>query len=269
MRTRVALVTGAGRGIGEHVARRVANHGYLVGIYDLEAPGWAIGDERFVPGVLDVTKPEDWERALSELTADFDGGLDLLVNNAGVLTGGPFIDDSYESDARIVDVNVKGVLYGCRAAYPYLDAADHSTVINLGSAAAIYGTPEMATYSASKFAVRGLTEALEQEWSDTDIRVVDVWPLYVNTGLLSGVETSGIRQLGVRLTPADVADIVADIATEFDYGEPGPWRLYNYLRYLFGRPVHRPVGSQATALYLASQITPGRLTRLFNSWLVG
>ena len=269
MTTRVALVTGAGRGIGETVARRLANYGYLVGIYDLEAPGWAVGDERFVSGVLDVTKPADWERALEELTVDHDGQLELLVNNAGVLTGGPFLEDTYESDARIIDVNVKGVLYGCRAAYPYLNAADSATLINLGSASAIYGTPEMATYSASKFAVRGLTEALEQEWADTDIRVVSVWPLYVGTRLLDGVETAGTRQMGVRLTPADVADVVVDIATELDRGEPGPWRVYEALRRIVGRPVHRPVGPQATALYFASQVTPGRITRLVNNWLVG
>lgn len=258
------LVTGAGRGIGEATARRFADAGYLVGAYDLQPCAWAEGDDRFVTGALDVTDPAAWEAALAELTARSGGALDVLVNNAGLLYGTPFMDASYEKDSALVDVNVKGVLYGCRAAFPYLKAASAPTVVNLCSASAIYGQAEMATYSATKFAVRGITEALDLEWAAHGIRVCSVWPLYVGTAMLSGVNTAGMRNMGVRLTEGDVAGEILDLAEQT---RRTPRGLLGRIRGAFGREVHRPVGTQATAMYLASQVAPGRLTRLTNKRL--
>lgn len=268
----VVLVTGAGRGIGEATSRRFADAGYLVGAYDLEPCAWAAGDDRVVTGTLDVTSPAAWERALSELTAQSGGALDVLVNNAGILYGTPFVDASYEQDAALVDVNVKGVLYGCRAAHPYLAKSDAPTVVNLCSASAIYGQAEMAVYSATKFAVRGITEALDLEWADEGIRVCSVWPLYVPTGMLEGVDTAGMRNLGVRLEADQVATEILGLAEEARRPTPrGPLRLlaapFGLLRGAFGLPVHKPVGRQATSLYLASQVAPGRIIRLSNKRL--
>ena len=258
---RSVLITGAGRGIGEATARRFADAGYLVGAYDLEPCAWAEGDERVVTGTLDVTDPAAWQAALEEFTARTGGALDVLVNNAGLLYGKPFVDATYEQDSALVDVNVKGVLYGCRAAYPFLRKAPTPTVVNLCSASAIYGQAEMATYSATKFAVRGITEALDLEWGPQGIRVCSVWPLYVGTGMLEGVNTAGMRNMGVRLTEGDVAGEVLDMAEQTRRAPSG---LLGTLRGLVGKEVHRPVGAQATAMYLASQVAPGRLIKLSN-----
>lgn len=261
---RTVLITGAGRGIGEATARRFADAGYLVGAYDLQPCAWAEGDERIVTGSLDVTDPAAWEAALAELTARSGGALDVLVNNAGLLYGTPFIDASYERDSALVDVNVKGVMFGCRAAFPFLKEAAAPTVVNLCSASAIYGQAEMAVYSATKFAVRGITEALDLEWGPEGIRVCSVWPLYVGTGMLEGVNTAGMRNMGVKLTEGDVAGEILDLAEQTQRKPAG---LLGRVRGALGMEVHRPVGQQATAMYLASQVAPGRLVRLSNKRL--
>lgn len=263
---RTVLITGAGRGIGEATARRFLEAGYVVGAYDLQPCAWAEGDDRVVTGALDVTDPAAWERALEELTARSGGRLDVLVNNAGLLYGKPFVDASYEQDSALVDVNVKGVLYGSRAAYPYLKQSDAATLVNLCSASAIYGQAEMAVYSATKFAVRGITEALDLEWGPEGIRVCSVWPLYVGTGMLEGVNTSGMRNMGVRLDEGDVAAEVLDLVEETRRSAASTG-LLGRLRGALGREVHRPVGLQATTLYLASQIAPSRILRLSNKRL--
>ncbi|WP_228549392.1 SDR family oxidoreductase, partial [Dietzia sp. SYD-A1] len=258
---RTVLVTGAGRGIGEATARGFADAGYLVGAFDLQPCAWAAGDDRVITGALDVTDPAAWEAALEQVTARSGGALNVLVNNAGLLYGMPFVDASYEQDSALVDVNVKGVMYGCRAAHPYLEKASSAVVVNLCSASAIYGQAEMAVYSATKFAVRGITEALDLEWGPTGIRVCSVWPLYVGTGMLEGVNTAGMRNMGVRLTEGDVAGEVLRLAEQTRRPTSG---LLGRIRGVVGREVHRPVGTQATAMYLASQVGPGRIIRLAN-----
>ena len=151
------LITGAGRGIGRSVAEKLLARGYTVGVYDLSGDEkWAEDNANAIVGSLNVTDPEQWEEALKDFVAKA-GSLDVLVNNAGILYGTPFEEGSFKQDGALVDVNIKGVLYGSRAALPYLKGS-RGQVVNLCSASAIYGTPDMATYSATKFAVRGITE---------------------------------------------------------------------------------------------------------------
>lgn len=264
-RRRSVLITGAGRGIGEATARQFADAGFLVGAYDLKPCEWAAGDPRIVTGSLDVTDPAAWEAVLGEFTARTGGALDVLVNNAGTLYGTPFMDAGYEQDALLVDVNVKGVLFGCRAAFPYLTRAAAPTVINVCSASAIYGQAEMATYSATKFAVRGITEALDLEWGPQGVRVRSVWPMYVSPAMLEGVATAGMRNMGVSLTGDDVAREIVDLAARSQRRSSG---IVGRLRdVLTGDGVHKPVGQQATAMYLASQVIPGRIIKMSNKRL--
>lgn len=261
---RSVLVTGAGRGIGEATARQFADAGYLVGAYDLKPCAWAAGDPRIVTGELDVTDPSAWESALAGFATHTGGGLDVLVNNAGTLYGTPFMEASYEQDSAMVDVNVKGVLYGSRAAFPYLRTGTGPAVINVCSASAIYGQAEMATYSATKFAVRGITEALDLEWGPQGVRVSSVWPLYVGTEMLEGVDTSGMRNMGVRLTEGDVATEIVRVADKARRKSTG---VFGRLRDTLTDGVHKPVGQQATAMYLASQVVPGRIIKFSNKRL--
>ncbi|WP_149359335.1 SDR family oxidoreductase [Lolliginicoccus suaedae] len=249
------LITGAAAGIGRATALAFARAGYLVGAYDVDEPGTdrlarSAPAGSIVPGHLDVTDPDSWTAALEAFMDRTSGRLDVLVNNAGILRAGPFVDIPLDAQHQITRVNVDGVLNGCYLAHPYLKATPDAHVINLCSASAIYGQAELATYSASKFAVRGLTEALDLEWRRDGIRVTAVWPLFVDTGMIASEKTSSMKTLGVRLSPEDVAARIVGIA------RPRRWHL--------PRPVHVPVGAQASAMLASAQITPLRLLRAIN-----
>ena len=244
-------ISGAGRGIGRATAEKLLSRGYTVGVFDISGDQeWAADHQNAVVGTLDVTNPQQWEDALKQFV-DRAGRLDVLINNAGILYGTPFEEGSYEQDNALIDVNVKGVHFGCRAALPYLKGS-RGQVINLCSASAIYGTPDMATYSATKFAVRGITEALEVEWEPHGIDVKAVWPLYVNTPMLKNVSTDGTKRMGIRITPDDVANAIVDC-----------------IGHKQGKitKVHFPVGLQTKLLYYAASIGTPFLNRFINAKL--
>lgn len=264
------FITGAAQGFGRAIAEKFAAAGFTVGAYDINADlvhEWvsarsSAAPGRVVAGELDVTKPEQWEDALASFaksTTDIGApSLNVLVNNAGILYAGDFIEEgSANRDSALVDINLKGTLFGSRAAFPYLKAAAHkgqsAQVINLASASAIYGTPHMATYSSTKFAVRGITEALNVEWEPYGILVSDILPLYARTAMLDGVSTAGIDRLGATTTPEGVADVVLKT---FEAGRTVPAK------------VHNPVGWQSKLLFNGSLMSPAFLTRFVNSKLV-
>ncbi|WP_206050778.1 SDR family oxidoreductase [Nocardioides speluncae] len=249
------LITGAAAGIGRATALRFAAAGYIVGGFDVDRDGLAalaadLGS-RHVTGELDVRDADGWRAALDALTSRTGGELDVLVNNAGILRSGRFAEIPLADQQRIIEVNVTGVLNGCHAAYPYLKRTQGAHVVNLASASAIYGQPELAAYSASKFAVRGLTEALDLEWAGDDITVRALWPLFVNTAMVDGMDIASTRSLGIRLTADDVAEAV------YDAVQPR--------RRLGG--VHIAVGRQAKLMRAASDIAPSWMSRLVNKRL--
>lgn len=257
------LVSGSAAGIGRAIVERFAAAGWLVGVYDVDTVGVdravaelaaAHGGDAVVGGRLDVTEPTQWEAALAEFAEASGGRLDLLVNNAGVLHGGRFAEVPLPAHQQTIDVNVKGVLHGCHVAHPYLRATPGAGVINLCSASAIYGQAELASYSASKFAVRGLTEALELEWRKEGIRVQAVWPLFVATAMTDGLHIASTESLGVRLTPADVADEV------FAMARPRT----GLRRRLLPPRVHTAVGFPAKALAASADLVPSFVSREIN-----
>jgi NAD(P)-dependent dehydrogenase (short-subunit alcohol dehydrogenase family) len=197
---------------------------------------------------MDVTDIDAWQHSLREFTGTTGGRLDILVNNAGVLASGEFVDIPPARHKQQVDVNVTGVMFGCHAAFGYLRDTPGARVLNMCSASAIYGQAELASYSATKFAIRGLTEALEWEWQPHDISVIALWPLFVDTALLAGVKTGSTESLGIRLTPDDVADAA--------------WRALH--RKSRSAKVHYPVGRQTKFVYYLSQLSPNWMTRAVN-----
>ena len=249
------FITGAAAGIGRATALAFARRGYRVGGYDIDIAGLASLREAITAtggdaaiGQLDVTDADDWAQQL----AAFTGGsrrLDILVNNAGVLSSGRFEDIPLPTQRRIVDINVYGTMAGLHTAFPYLRDTAGAQVVNLCSASAIYGQPELATYSASKFAVRGLTEAIELEWRRHDIRVMAMWPLFVATAMVDGLETGSTKSLGVHLSAEDVAEAIF-AATHPDRS----WLT----------KVHYPVGRQAKVFAALAQVSPSRVQRLLN-----
>jgi NAD(P)-dependent dehydrogenase (short-subunit alcohol dehydrogenase family) len=208
------FLTGGAAGIGRATAIRLVNKGFDVIVTDVDTVGLeslAASIDPNAPGRLtidrlDVTDAQQWSEVLARHCPD--GRLDVLVNNAGVLWSGRFEDIDIAKHQRIVHINVTGTTNGCHQAFAYLKNTEGSQVINLCSASALYGQPELASYSASKFAVRGLTEALNLEWRRHGIKVQALWPLFVATAMTDGMDIGSTRRLGVHLTPDDVARAV-------------------------------------------------------------
>lgn len=245
------LITGAGSGIGAATARLFHQRGWQVGLLDInEAAVSALADE--LGGAwqrtLDVSDADAVAAALDDFTSCQSGQLRLLFNCAGILRVGCFEDISLAEHTRIMQINVIGLLQMTYTAFPYLKATPGAQVINMGSASGLYGTPHFASYSASKFAVRGLTEALELEWQKHDIRVGDLMPPFVRTPMVSSQTFTppSLKHLGVDLEPEDIAQAV--------------WLQTHDSR------VHRPVGAQFTWMYRLGQIAPSSLTRLLIRW---
>jgi len=254
------FISGAAAGIGRATALAFARRGYRVGAYDIDLAGLAALREEITAhggeaaiGQLDVTDAGDWAQQLAAFTGS-SRRLDILVNNAGILSSGRFEEIPLDTQRRIVDVNVYGAMAGLHTAFPYLRDTHGAQVVNLCSASAIYGQPELATYSATKFAIRGLTEALELEWRHYGIRVIAMWPMFVQTAMVDGMETRSSKRMGIHLSSEDVAEEI--------YEATRPTRR-------FLPKVHYPVGRQTKLLAGASQVMPNWASRLANKTVTG
>jgi NAD(P)-dependent dehydrogenase (short-subunit alcohol dehydrogenase family) len=210
-------ITGAAAGIGRAAADAFLAAGWFVGVYDIDdaaVQAWAdmAGREHSCAGRLDVADMDQWQTALAEFEATA-GGIDVLLNNAGILVDGAFEANPIAAQQRVIEVNVVGVMNGCHAARASL-AATGGRVINMSSAAALFGQPYLATYSASKFAVRGLTESLHVEWAPSGVQVCDVGPLFVRTAMVEQISAvPALRRMGIHLTVDDVAQVILRAAT--------------------------------------------------------
>ncbi|MGB3481169.1 MAG: SDR family oxidoreductase [Mycobacterium sp.] len=259
--SRAVFITGAAAGIGRATALLFAARGYTVGAYDIDETGLAslaeeiqAGHGTVHTGHLDVTNTDEMALRVREFAEAAGGRLDVLINNAGILLAGQFEELDVHAQLKEIDINTKGVVIGLHAAFPYLRATAGATVVNLASASAIYGQAELATYSATKFFIRGLTEALDIEWSAHDIRVISMWPLYVQTAMTHDVSTGTTQTLGIKLTAQDVADAIFAAVSGSRQGRA----LHQ---------VHFPVGVQTRVMAVGSRFSPAWLTRAINKRL--
>src|SRR5579862_359287 len=183
----VALVTGAGRGLGRSIALELASRGYDLALLartseeldhvaaELEKQG-----RRTLPLTADITQAAQVTQAAGRVEAEF-GRLDLLVNNAGLEQNSPLDRLSEEDFDRLFDVNVKGVFLALKAFLPLLSRTKASSVVNVASAAGLVGMPCAAVYGAAKAAVIHLSRALAVEWRSLGIRVNCVCPGFIDT----------------------------------------------------------------------------------------
>lgn len=210
------FITGATAGIGRATALLFARKGWFVGIAardaaKLQALSKELGETQCSWHPMDVADAAQVQAALAQFAQRTNGKLHVLVNNAGVLDAGHFEDIPLSQHHAIIDTNIKGVINCMQAAFDCLKQTPQAHVINMSSASAMYGSPTLATYSASKFAVRALTEALNVEWARHDIAVTDIMPPFVDTGMLDSPARSKIKAislLGVSLSAEDVAQTV-------------------------------------------------------------
>jgi 3alpha(or 20beta)-hydroxysteroid dehydrogenase len=211
---KVALVTGSARGIGAGIARLFAAEGASVAITDiLDDRGLALAVEIEGGGGkagylhLDVTSEQDWANAVDATTERF-GRLDVLVNDAGIHDRRGIIDIDLESWRKVMAVNLDGMLLGMRAAAPAMRDAGGGSIVNMSSAAGLSGTAFPA-YSASKWAVRGLTRCAALEFAPWNIRVNAICPGLVVTELNQG---QPYLEPVIRANPLGRAGTVEDIA---------------------------------------------------------
>jgi short-subunit dehydrogenase len=205
-----AAITGAARGIGRATAQAFLRQGMKVAIGDVdlaaaEQTAAELG-ERTVALPLDVTDRDSFARFLDESERQL-GPLDVTVNNAGIMPLGRFVDEDDLTAQRMIDINLHGVIFGMKLALARMLPRDRGHIVNIASQAGKFGTPGGATYSATKHAVVGLTEAVRGELRlmDANIDLSYVMPFVVNTELGSG--TAQARGLH-NLEPSEVADAI-------------------------------------------------------------
>ena len=226
---RVGLVTGGGGGIGREIARRLARDGMAVVVLDRDGlAAQAVAAE--VGGLAvtaDVTQSDEIGRAVDAVLARF-GKIDLLVNNAGIAWMGPALEMPLEALQSMLRVNVEGVFIVSRAVLPHMIARRSGSIVNLASWAGKTGPAYFAGYSASKFAVVGLTQALAREMAPHDIRVNAICPgIVVDTAMRIAIEAQQRRYglpetaereksipIGRVSVPDDVARIAAFLASD-------------------------------------------------------
>lgn len=208
------FITGAASGMGLATARLFADKGWFVGGYDVNEAGLAslaeeLGDRGFTE-TLDVTDRTAFGAALTRFGGRTGGTLDLLFNNAGIGEGGLFADMEFEAIERVVNVNFMGVINGIYEALPLLKATPNALCFTTSSSSGIYGIPGIAIYSATKHAVKGLTEALSVEFAAYGIRAADVLPGVIDTPILPDEMKALAPKEGIwRLMPAEaVAETV-------------------------------------------------------------
>ena len=203
---KVALITGAGRGIGAAVARALAAEGVRLGL--ASKSGGDLGIDGALARPCDVRDPAALESIVAQTVERF-GGLDILVVNAGVGAYGPFLDLPADQLEEMIDVNVKGAIYTVRAALPHLLRSDAADIVTVASEAGRRGLPFEAVYCASKFAQVGLTRALDHELREHGIRCTNVCPGGVATDFAMGRgRTPDMPQLTGMMRPQDVAEVV-------------------------------------------------------------
>jgi 3alpha(or 20beta)-hydroxysteroid dehydrogenase len=224
---KVALITGAARGVGEATARRFVAEGARVVLGDvLDELGADVATTlgaaaRYVH--LDVTSEDSWRDTVESIRAD-EGHLEVLVNNAGILRVGSLLKTSTDTFLEVMRVNQLGPFLGMRTAAPLLIESGRGSIVNLSSTQGLEGYPGLVAYVASKFAVRGMTKTVALELAEHGVRVNSVHPTGITTPMLAAAaalrDESDARPvragvpLGRMCRPEEVASLVCFLASD-------------------------------------------------------
>lgn len=215
---KVALVSGGARGMGASHVRSLVAEGAKVVFGDiLDDEGKAVAAEvgeatRYLH--LDVTKPEDWDAGVATALAEF-GRIDVLVNNAGIINIGTLEDYALSEWQRILDINLTGVFLGIRAVVKPMKKAGRGSIINISSIEGMAGTIACHGYTATKFAVRGLTKSAALELGPSGIRVNSIHPGLIKTPMTEWVPEDIFQSaLGRAAEPKEVSNLVVYLASD-------------------------------------------------------
>jgi short-subunit dehydrogenase len=216
------LITGAGSGIGRALAQLFAKHDARLILTDINEAGLAettqsIASSVVLSKVCDVCSKEDWQ-SLFKRIEQTEGHLDILINNAGMTSFGFFEETSETLFNKVMDVNLNGVVIGCREMMPLLEKSSRGMIVNVASIFGLITMPMVTPYHASKFAVRGFTEALQQDmiYSNKNIDVICVMPGGIKTNIAKSAETETSQSNSIakhfdsvaRTSPLDAAKVI-------------------------------------------------------------
>jgi NAD(P)-dependent dehydrogenase (short-subunit alcohol dehydrogenase family) len=184
------FITGAASGMGRETARLFSQQGWFIGAMDVDEAGLdalqaELGTANCLVHKLDVSDKAQFEAAVAAFSDATDGRMDILFNNAGIAMRGFFDEMPLEDQLRMIQVNLVGVLNGIYTALPLLKATPNALCFTTSSSSATMGMPLIAVYAATKHAVKGLTEALSNEFRRFDVRCADVLPGLIRTGMPS------------------------------------------------------------------------------------
>lgn len=235
--TKAVLISGAASGIGLAAAERFVREGWRVGLADIDEGGAAAAAARLGPTTialaLDVRDRAQWRAALDRFAGFSGGRLDVLLNNAGIARYGWFEQVGGDEMDAMVDINLKGVLNGAYEALDLLRATPGARLLNVGSCAGLVGAPRQAAYSATKWAVRGLSDALGVEFARFGVGVACIMPWFVDTPILdsgaargNGSFRTAIAESGASVcSVGEAADVIWAAAngaeTAYIVGKPG------------------------------------------------
>ncbi len=214
---RVALVTGAARGQGAAIVKRLHADGFRVAACDLRVDELNVSVDGLGDGVLavelDVTSVQQWDSAVRQTVEEL-GSLTTLVNNAGVLHRASLAEETPAGFEGSWRVNCLGPFLGIQAALEHLRQADGAAIVNTCSTGAIRAFPTHAAYGSSKWALRGLTQIAAAELAASGIRVNAVLPGPVETPMLDAATQARLAEKGRLGTPMEIADAVAFLVSE-------------------------------------------------------
>ncbi|MEX2444924.1 MAG: SDR family NAD(P)-dependent oxidoreductase [Alkalispirochaeta sp.] len=215
-----AVITGGARGIGLATARRLIGAGSRVSLWDLDGDALAaakaeltaaIPDAQVHTETCDITDHNGLRRALSGSTAAL-GSVDVLINNAGHLAPGQFVDQEAETWMSSLEVNLNSLVYLTRLVIPGMYERGYGHIVNISSAAGTIGVPGLAVYSAAKWAVWGFSEALRAESRPHGVMVSSIHPSYIAEGMFAGARLKGVGRVIVPLLRSH--DVVAQSIVE-------------------------------------------------------
>jgi len=223
---RVAIITGGAHGIGRTTARRFAREGAAVMLADVEAEAGreavaAIEEDRGIAAFTETDVTDlDEAQALAEATIEQFGGIDVLVNNAGITRDATLKKMSEEAFDEVVDVNLKGVFNCTKAALPHLTESDAGRILNAASIVGRYGNFGQTNYVATKSGVIGMTKTWAREFGRDGVTVNAVAPGFVDTDMMESVPENVIEELTDRTPlgrlgePEDIADAYCFLASD-------------------------------------------------------
>jgi short-subunit dehydrogenase len=239
IRGRTIAITGAARGIGYATAKALLARGARVVIGDrdvavLESAVTGLISSGQVSGYpLDVTDKESFATFLDKARTDGAGHIDVLINNAGVMPVGPFLGQSEQAIRSAIEVNLYGVLTGCRLVLPDMVKRRSGHIVNVASMAGVVAVPGQVVYAGTKFAIVGLSTAMADEFAPQGVEVTVILPTFTNTELIAGTKATGAQK------PVQPEDIAAAIVKALDKPKthvsvPAPLRFVGALTSMLG-----------------------------------